>query len=73
LAANQGLYNRLLTAGLIWTFFIPNEIWKTNISFFFLGCVAIAGLYGLHTAAKRMFLVQALPALITISLHLVQQ
>jgi putative membrane protein len=42
LAANQGLYNGFLAAGLIWPFFIINEAWRDNVSFFFLGCVAVA-------------------------------
>jgi putative membrane protein len=71
LAANQGLYNGFLAAGLIWTFFISNDIWRANISFFFLGCVAIAGIYGALTADKKIF-VQALPALVTIFLLLIQ-
>lgn len=71
LAANQGLYNGFLAAGLIWTFFITNEIWKTNISLFFLSCVAVAGIYGAMSADKKIFFVQALPALITILLILV--
>ncbi len=66
LAANQGLYNGFLAAGLIWTFFISDNIWQTNISVFFLSCVAIAGIYGSFTASKKIFFVQALPALITL-------
>ena len=73
LAANQGLYNGFLAAGLIWTFFIIDETWKVNVSLFFLGCVAIAGIYGAITADKKIFFVQALPALITILLLLIQQ
>ena len=73
MAANQGLYNGFLAAGLIWTFFISNEIWRTNISYFFLGCVAIAGVYGAITADKKIFFVQGLPAIITIILVLIQQ
>ena len=68
LAGNQGLYNGFLAAGLIWTFFIDDVAWRTNISIFFLGCVAIAGLYGMFTADKKIFFVQALPALITLFL-----
>jgi putative membrane protein len=68
LAANQGLYNGFLAAGLIWTFFIDDTVWKTNVSLFFLLCVAIAGIYGAITADKKIFIVQALPALITILL-----
>lgn len=70
MAANQGLYNGFLSAGLIWTFFISDTIWKTNIALFFLICVAIAGIYGALTASKKIFFVQALPALIAILLIL---
>ncbi len=67
LAANQGLYNGFLAAGLIWSFFISDEIWKLNIAGFFLGCVALAGIYGALTASKKFFFVQALPALIALA------
>ncbi len=70
LAANQGLYNGFLAAGLLWTFFIQDPIWKVNIALFFLGCVAVAGIYGSLTAHKRIFFVQALPALLAIALLL---
>jgi putative membrane protein len=66
LAANQGLYNGFLAAGLTWTFFISDMLWKTNISVFFLSCVAIAGIYGAVTADKKIFFVQALPAIVTL-------
>jgi len=72
MAANQGLYNGFLAAGLLWTFFIDNPEWKTNISIFFLSCVAIAGIYGTFTADKKIFVVQALPALIAIGLILLK-
>ena len=68
MAANQGLYNGFLAAGLIWSFFIENEPWQRNISLFFLGCVLIAGIYGSLTADKKIFYIQALPALMTILL-----
>ncbi len=68
LAANQGLYNGFLAAGLIWTFFITNVEWQTNVLLFFLICVAVAGVYGAATADKKIFFVQALPAIITILL-----
>ncbi|MBL4663993.1 MAG: DUF1304 domain-containing protein, partial [Flavobacteriaceae bacterium] len=67
-----GLYNGFLAAGLIWTFFIENTEWKINISLFFLGCVAVAGIFGALTASKKIFVVQALPALIAITLLLIQ-
>ena len=70
LAANQGLYNGFLAAGLIWTYFISDKTWQTNISIFFLACVSIAGIYGALTADKKIFFVQALPALITLALIL---
>lgn len=68
LAANQGLYNGFLAAGLIWTFFICNPETRFQVSMFFLICVAIAGIYGAFTADKKIFLVQALPALVGIAL-----
>jgi len=71
MAANQGLYNGFLAAGLIWTLFIDNSEWNVNISLFFLSCVAIAGIFGTFTAAKQIFFVQALPAIVTISLIIV--
>jgi putative membrane protein len=71
LAANQGLYNGFLAAGLIWTFFIDDNAWKFNISVFFLSCVIVAGIYGALTASKKIFFVQALPAIIAlVFLHL---
>lgn len=72
LAANQGLYNGFLAVGLIWTYFITDLIWKTNIALFFLSCVAIAGIYGALTADRKIFFVQALPAIITIVLILLK-
>jgi len=70
LAANQGLYNGFLAAGLLWTFFIQDIGWRNNVSLFFLGCVAVAGIFGAATASKKILFVQALPALITIALIL---
>ena len=66
MAANQGLYNGFLAAGLIWSFFIQNAEWQLNIRFFFLGCVALAGIYGAATASKKILYVQALPALVAL-------
>ena len=64
LAANQGLYNGFLAAGLIWSFFISDVNWLYNIRLFFLGCVIVAGIYGAVSASKKIFFVQALPAII---------
>lgn len=66
LAANQGLYNGFLASGLIWTLFIADAVWSKNIALFFLLCVAVAGIYGALTASKKIFFVQALPAIIAI-------
>lgn len=71
LAANQGLYNGFLAAGLLWSLFISDEIWQKNVALFFLGCVAIAGIYGALTASKKIFYIQALPAIVAIVLFLV--
>jgi putative membrane protein len=71
LAANQGLYNGFLAAGLIWTFFINDSIWQNNIAIFFLSCVVTAGIYGSFTASKKIFFVQALPAIIALILVLI--
>lgn len=70
MAANQGLYNGFLAAGLVWTFFIGDPIWKDNIALFFLGCVAVAGIYGGITVSRKIFFVQSLPALIAMALIL---
>jgi len=70
MAANQGLYNGFLAVGLLWTYFIKDSNWSNNIALFFLGCVTIAGIYGALTVTKKIFFIQALPALIAIALIL---
>jgi len=71
LAANQGLYNGFLAAGLIWTFFIDDSQWRFYIAIFFLCCIIIAGVFGALTASRKIFFVQALPAIIAlVLLHL---
>lgn len=72
MAANQGLYNGFLAAGLIWTFFIVDPIWSKNIALFFLGCVLVAGLYGAYSVTKKIFFIQGIPALIGIILLLIK-
>jgi putative membrane protein len=64
MAANQGLYNGFLAAGLIWSLCITNIDWSKNIGIFFLSCVLVAGVYGAMTASKRIFMVQAVPAIL---------
>jgi putative membrane protein len=64
LAANQGVYNGFLAAGLIWGLFHPNAGFAFQIKMFFLLCVIAAGLYGAATVSRRILLVQATPAAI---------
>lgn len=66
LAANQGLYNGFLSAGLIWSFLISDAYWCANIRLFFLGCIIIAGIYGAITSSKKIFIIQALPAIVAL-------
>lgn len=71
LAANQGLYNGFLAAGLIWSLLIEDHHWKFYVAIFFLGCVIVAGIYGAITASRKIFFIQALPAIIAlIVLHI---
>ncbi len=60
LAANQGLYNGFLAAGLVWGLLAREN--GTAIKIFFLGCVIVAGLFGAATAKPSILFVQALPA-----------
>ena len=60
LAANQGLYNGFLAAGLVWGLIAKEN--GTAIKIFFLGCVIVAGLFGAATAKPSILFVQALPA-----------
>lgn len=62
LAANQGLYNGFLAAGLIWSVLHPQSDFSNQLGYFFLGCVFVAGLYGARTVSRRIFYVQSLPA-----------
>ncbi|MEC5395058.1 DUF1304 domain-containing protein [Bergeyella sp. RCAD1439] len=66
LAANQGLYNGFLAAGLFWSFFIQNPEWAFNIRLFFLGCVIVAALYGGATSSRSILLKQGLPAILAL-------
>lgn len=68
LAANQGLYNGFLAAGLAWGAFHPLPAVALQIRVFFLGCVLVAGVFGAITVSKRILYLQALPALIGLAL-----
>ena len=67
LAANQGLYNGFLAAGLLWGVLTGNE----EFQIFFLGCVIVAGLYGGLTVKRSILWVQALPAALALALVLI--
>jgi putative membrane protein len=62
LAANQGLYNGFLAAGLLWSLLLGAS--GRPIALFFLGCVFVAGVFGAATVNRRIFFVQGLPAAI---------
>jgi putative membrane protein len=64
LAANQGLYNGFLAAGLIWGFYLGAAGFQ--IKMFFLICVAIAGLYGAATVGRKILFIQTVPAVLAI-------
>src|SRR5690606_31418304 len=64
LAANQGLYNGFLAAGLIWSLVHPIPEFAWQIAMFFLACVAVAGIYGAATASRRILFIQTVPAVV---------
>lgn len=66
MAANQGLYNGFLAAGLIWSLFIADPVWKKKVALCFLGFVFIAGVYGAFTVELKILFVQAVPATLAI-------
>jgi putative membrane protein len=68
LAANQGLYNGFLAAGLVFGLLHPDFMVGVQIQTFFLACVAVAGIYGAFTAKFSILFVQTLPALLAIGL-----
>lgn len=68
LAANQGLYNGFLAAGLFWGLLLGEA--GTSVKIFFLTCVLIAGLFGAATASRKILFVQAIPAAIGLALVL---
>ena len=69
LAANQGLYNGFLAAGLVWGLSLGAA--GRQVEIFFLACVIVAGVYGAATAARKILFVQALPAAVALVLVLV--
>ncbi|MGW1885292.1 DUF1304 domain-containing protein [Streptomyces sp. NPDC001970] len=70
LAANQGLYNGFLAAGLVWGLVVADPTGH-RVQVFFLACVVIAGLYGGATANRRIYVAQALPGALALAAVLV--
>ncbi|MEU7897563.1 DUF1304 domain-containing protein [Nonomuraea sp. NPDC049152] len=70
LAANQGLYNGFLAAGLIWSLVAADPV-GFQAKVFFLSCVAVAGLYGAATASRKILFVQTVPAVVTLAVVLI--
>ncbi|MDE2249035.1 MAG: DUF1304 domain-containing protein [Xanthomonadaceae bacterium] len=68
LAANQGLYNGFLAAGLLWGLYLGPAGFSVKV--FFLGCVLVAGVFGGLTAARKILFIQAVPAAIGLLLVL---
>src|SRR5258707_1712857 len=68
LAANQGLYNGFLSAGLLWGLIAYGVVSGRAVLTFFLACVIIAGLYGGVTVSRRIVLVQSIPAAVALAL-----
>ena len=69
LAANQGLYNGFLAAGLVWCLLAP-ELVAGQLRLFFLVCVLIAAVFGAATASRRILVIQGLPALLALAASL---
>jgi putative membrane protein len=65
LAANQGLYNGFLAAGLLWGLWLGDA--GRAVTIFFLVCVIVAGVYGAITASRKILFVQALPAALALA------
>ena len=68
MAANQGLYNAFLAAGLIWALFIKDQEWSTNVATCFLIFVGVAGIFGSITVSTTILFVQTVPAAIALTL-----
>lgn len=66
LAANQGLYNGFLSAGLVWSFLISTPDWSYNVRCFFLSLVIVAASYGALRSSRSILLKQGLPAILAL-------
>jgi putative membrane protein len=70
LAANQGVYNAFLAAGLAWSLCAGDPVRAFELRVFFLGCVIVAGVVGAVTASRGILWVQAMPAVVALVLVL---
>lgn len=70
LAANQGLYNGFLSAGLFWSVYSKDLTQAYNLKIFFLTCVLIAGIYAGITVSRKILIIQAIPPMIILCLLL---
>ncbi|MBB5720742.1 putative membrane protein [Loktanella ponticola] len=68
MAANQGIYNAFLAAGLIWSFFIRDRKWQANVAACFLIFIAVAGLFGAATVTSKTLIIQTVPAVVALVL-----
>ena len=66
LAANQGIYNGFLAAGLIWALLHPDSVMGHQLSLFFLICIIVAAVYGCLTSKKSILYIQGFPAIIAL-------
>ncbi|MEO1307060.1 MAG: DUF1304 domain-containing protein [Pseudomonadota bacterium] len=68
IAANQGIYNAFLAAGLFWSLFIQDRRWQLNVATSFLLFVFVAGVFGAATVTMRTLYIQSVPAFIALAL-----
>ena len=66
LAANQGLYNGFLAAGLVWAALHPDAVFAKQLAIFFTACVLVAAAYGGYSVSRKIMLFQGLPALLAL-------
>ena len=68
MAANQGIYNAFLAAGLFWSLIIKDRHWQRNIAMCFLIFVLVAGVFGAATVTVRTLYIQSVPAMLALAL-----
>ncbi|PRC95023.1 DUF1304 domain-containing protein [Solimicrobium silvestre] len=71
LAANQGLYNGFLAAGLCWSLVHPDAHYADQLQLFFLGCVIVAAVFGAVTVKRSILFIQGIPAMLALALVLI--